>query len=107
MAQTDGSREGLASGAWPDPVRKLIHNLNGGMGAAVRTDLAAARGKYAVIARKPMGDLGQPTNDYRRKRMCRHAGDLKLHLGCGSTVVGGWENIDKSPNVHLTRMPGL
>jgi predicted SAM-dependent methyltransferase len=39
--------------------------------------------------------------------MRRHGGDLKLHLGCGSTVVDGWENIDKSPNVHLARMPRL
>jgi predicted SAM-dependent methyltransferase len=39
--------------------------------------------------------------------MRRYAGDLKLHLGCGSTVVDGWENIDKSPNVHLARMPRL
>jgi predicted SAM-dependent methyltransferase len=32
---------------------------------------------------------------------------LKLHLGCGSTVVPGWENIDKSPSVLLARVPGL
>jgi predicted SAM-dependent methyltransferase len=32
---------------------------------------------------------------------------LKLHLGCGSTVVPGWENIDKSPTVLLARVPGL
>src|SRR6266540_127352 len=31
---------------------------------------------------------------------------LKLHLGCGSTVVPGWENIDKSPTVTLARVPG-
>jgi predicted SAM-dependent methyltransferase len=32
---------------------------------------------------------------------------LKLHLGCGSTVVPGWENIDKSPTVTLARVPGV
>ena len=32
---------------------------------------------------------------------------LKLHLGCGSTVVPGWENLDKSPGVLLARVPGL
>jgi predicted SAM-dependent methyltransferase len=32
---------------------------------------------------------------------------LRLHLGCGSTVVSGWENIDKSPGVALARVPGL
>lgn len=35
------------------------------------------------------------------------AGQLKLHLGCGSTVVSGWENIDKSPSLLLARVPGL
>jgi len=32
---------------------------------------------------------------------------LKLHIGCGSTVVEGWENIDKSPGVELAKIPGL
>jgi predicted SAM-dependent methyltransferase len=32
---------------------------------------------------------------------------LRLHLGCGSNVVPGWENIDKSPNVRIGRIPGL
>lgn len=32
---------------------------------------------------------------------------LRLHLGCGSTVVPGWENIDKSPSVVLARVPAL
>jgi predicted SAM-dependent methyltransferase len=27
---------------------------------------------------------------------------LKLHLGCGSTVVAGWVNLDKSPGVLLS-----
>jgi predicted SAM-dependent methyltransferase len=34
-------------------------------------------------------------------------GLLRLHLGCGSTVVAGWENIDRSPNVYLARVPAL
>ena len=33
--------------------------------------------------------------------------ELKLHLGCGSTVVPGWENIDKSPSIVLARVPAL
>jgi predicted SAM-dependent methyltransferase len=33
--------------------------------------------------------------------------DLRLHLGCGSTVVTGWENIDRSPGVALSRVDGL
>lgn len=32
---------------------------------------------------------------------------LKLHVGCANIVVEGWENLDKSPNVFLTRMPRL
>ena len=32
---------------------------------------------------------------------------LRLHLGCGSTVAPGWENVDKSPNVDIGRVPGL
>jgi predicted SAM-dependent methyltransferase len=31
---------------------------------------------------------------------------LKLHLGCGSFVAPGWENIDKSWGVTLARIPG-
>lgn len=27
--------------------------------------------------------------------------DVRLHLGCGSTVVGGWVNIDKSPSARV------
>ncbi|HUP32569.1 MAG TPA: methyltransferase domain-containing protein [Gaiellaceae bacterium] len=32
---------------------------------------------------------------------------LRLHVGCGSTVVPGWVNLDKSPNVYLSRIPLL
>jgi predicted SAM-dependent methyltransferase len=32
-------------------------------------------------------------------------GDLRLHLGCHIHVVPGWENIDKTPNVYLSRLP--
>jgi len=32
---------------------------------------------------------------------------IRLHLGCGSTVVAGWVNVDRSPNVHLARLPVL
>lgn len=31
----------------------------------------------------------------------------RLHLGCGSTVVAGWDNIDMSLGVLLVRMPVL
>jgi len=32
---------------------------------------------------------------------------LKLNLGCGSTVVPGWVNVDKSPSIVLARHPRL
>jgi predicted SAM-dependent methyltransferase len=32
---------------------------------------------------------------------------LRVHLGCGSTVVPGWENVDSSPGVLLSRAPAL
>jgi predicted SAM-dependent methyltransferase len=32
---------------------------------------------------------------------------LRLHLGCGSNVVDGWVNIDRSPSVQLAKVPGL
>jgi predicted SAM-dependent methyltransferase len=41
-----------------------------------------------------------------RRHPARGSG-LKLHLGCGLNVVDGWENIDKSPNVYLSRVPRL
>jgi dolichol-phosphate hexosyltransferase len=46
---TDGTREELESGGWPERVRILRHDSNRGKGAAVRTALAAARGEFAAI----------------------------------------------------------
>ena len=46
---TDGSREILAGGDWPERVRVLFHESNRGKGAAVRTALAEARGRYSAI----------------------------------------------------------
>lgn len=37
----------------------------------------------------------------------RGRADLRLHLGCHTHVVPGWENIDKTPNVYLSRLPRL
>ena len=41
------------------------------------------------------------------KRRATNSKGLKLHLGCGSFVVPGWENVDKSWGVLLARVPGL
>ena len=46
---TDGTRELLVSQRWPDQVRVLLHDRNEGKGGAVRTGLAAARGRFAVV----------------------------------------------------------
>src|ERR671919_77525 len=46
---TDGTREQLESGGWPERVRILHHDRNRGKGPAVRTALAAARGEVATI----------------------------------------------------------
>ena len=44
-----GTRELLRARAWPDRVRVLYHDRNRGKGAAIRTALGEARGKYAAI----------------------------------------------------------
>jgi glycosyltransferase involved in cell wall biosynthesis len=46
---TDGTRELLQRGAWPERVRVLYHDGNQGKGAAVRTALADARGEFSAI----------------------------------------------------------
>jgi glycosyltransferase involved in cell wall biosynthesis len=46
---TDGTREILEGGGWPENVRVLKHDGNRGKGAAVRTALEAARGEYSAI----------------------------------------------------------
>jgi dolichol-phosphate hexosyltransferase len=46
---TDGTRELLESGGWPERVRILRHDRNRGKGAAIRTALGAARGEFATI----------------------------------------------------------
>jgi glycosyltransferase involved in cell wall biosynthesis len=46
---TDGTRELLNSGSWPESVRIANHDRNLGKGAAVRTALVHATGEYAAI----------------------------------------------------------
>jgi glycosyltransferase involved in cell wall biosynthesis len=46
---TDGSRELLDRGEWPEQVRVLAHDRNRGKGVALRTGLAEARGIYTTI----------------------------------------------------------
>ena len=46
---TDGTRELLQNGSWPENVRIVFHERNSGKGAALRTALGEARGRYAAI----------------------------------------------------------
>ena len=46
---TDGTRELLSNGAWPDAVKVVFHERNLGKGAAIRTALGHATGEYAAI----------------------------------------------------------
>ncbi len=46
---TDGSTELLREGSWPDHMRVLFHDRNRGKGAAIRTALADARGRYSTV----------------------------------------------------------
>ena len=45
---TDGSRELLAQGDWPQRVRIIHHHANIGKGAAIRSGLSEARGDWTV-----------------------------------------------------------
>ena len=46
---TDGTREILRGGSWPDEVKVVFHDRNRGKGAAVRTALQHATGDYAAV----------------------------------------------------------
>jgi glycosyltransferase involved in cell wall biosynthesis len=46
---TDGSRELLLDRAWPAEVRALHHDRNRGKGAALRTAVQAARGRWCAV----------------------------------------------------------
>jgi dolichol-phosphate hexosyltransferase len=46
---TDGTRELLASGSWPDNVRLVHHSRNLGKGAALRTALQHAEGVFSAV----------------------------------------------------------
>jgi glycosyltransferase involved in cell wall biosynthesis len=46
---TDGTREWLAQAALPDGVELVLHPKNRGKGAAIRTGLEHAKGKYSAI----------------------------------------------------------
>lgn len=59
----DGTRDLLTSGDWPDRVRVLTHDRNRGKGAAIRTAVDAAEGRFAAIMD---ADLEYDPADLRR-----------------------------------------
>jgi glycosyltransferase involved in cell wall biosynthesis len=60
---TDRTRELLRGRAWPEQVRAIFSERNGGKGAAVRRGLAEARGTYTVILD---ADLEYDPNDLKQ-----------------------------------------
>ena len=46
---TDGTRDLLRNGSWPDEVRIVYHERNMGKGAAIVTGLGDARGRYSAV----------------------------------------------------------
>jgi glycosyltransferase involved in cell wall biosynthesis len=46
---TDGTRELLRAGTWPPEVRILYHERNRGKGAALRTAVAEAQGRWVAV----------------------------------------------------------
>jgi dolichol-phosphate hexosyltransferase len=60
---TDGTRELLRERDWPPEVRVVFRERNGGKGAAVRTALESARGRWAAIMDADLeydpGDIGR------------------------------------------------
>lgn len=61
---TDGTRELLTQGVALDPrVRVVLHDLNRGKGAALRTGFSEARGRFVVVQD---ADLEYDPNDFTR-----------------------------------------
>ena len=71
---TDGTRELLANGSWPENMKVVMHDRNRGKGAAIRTALEHATGDYAAVLdadleyeASDLGHLLQPLLDGRAK----------------------------------------
>ncbi len=75
---TDGSSELLEGGDWPEQVRVFRHELNQGKGAAVRTAIAHAEGRWAAILD---ADLEYSAEDLGRLLEPLQAGDAEVVFG--------------------------
>jgi glycosyltransferase involved in cell wall biosynthesis len=75
---TDGTRELLESGTWPNAVRVLFHPANRGKGAAVRTALGEASCEFSAIFD---ADLEYPAKDLALVLEPLVAGDARVVFG--------------------------
>jgi glycosyltransferase involved in cell wall biosynthesis len=74
----DGTRELLQERAWPEHVRVFYHDRNRGKGAAIRTALGEARGKYTAIMD---ADLEYDAGDMHLLLEPLRSGDSKAVFG--------------------------
>jgi len=75
---TDGTRDILERGDWPDSVRLFKHDRNQGKGAAVRTALGHAEGRWAAIYD---ADLEYDASDIAKLMAPLVAGDADVVFG--------------------------
>jgi glycosyltransferase involved in cell wall biosynthesis len=82
---TDGTRELLVTGVALDPrVRVVLHDVNRGKGAALRTGFAEARGRFVIVQD---ADLEYDPNEYPRLLEPLTAGVADVVFG--SRFAGG------------------
>lgn len=75
---TDGTRESLRGREWPAPVRILYHDRNRGKGAAIRTALAEARGRFTMVMD---ADLEYEAGDLARLLAPLRSGEAEAVFG--------------------------
>lgn len=75
---TDGTRELLRGRDWPAEVEIVYHERNGGKGAAVRTAIGRARGRWAAILD---ADLEYDAADISRLLEPLQAGEAEVVFG--------------------------
>lgn len=75
---TDGTRESLRGREWPAPVRILYHDRNRGKGAAIRTALPEARGRFTMVMD---ADLEYEAGDLARLLAPLRSGEAEAVFG--------------------------
>lgn len=62
------------------------------------------------MRRGPFQGIGNGSRATIRKRMHSSTADsaeIKINIGCGLSGIPGWHNLDNSPTIPLSRIPGL